>query len=478
MIFVYLAPSKFLAILCFMEFPQPLYCNSDSAFGYEYLPTALTESTLQGFYPRLGQLHCPHGSIATPNFVFCGTKANVKTMSRASLRAAGSDFILANTYHLLLRPGAELIAQQGGLHRFMRWDGPLLSDSGGYQVFAMGHGSVSEEIKRARKKASPKNTKAPNTQDASNNKQQSKQQEPRLIQQISEQGVTFRSYIDGRAVFLSPESSVQIQRQLGVDFMVQLDECTPYQADKAYTEASMELSLRWGRRSLSEFLAHDDGTQAIYGVVQGGIYADLRRRSVDELAVLPFFGSAIGGCLGKNRSQMWEVIAQTAALLPPERPIHLLGIGHIADIFWGVLQGIDTFDCVHPTRMARHGSAILPYTCGYSKPGLQAAQIHLRHSRFTEDDSPLFVSSQLFQEAATVPDELSYSKAYIRYLFCAKEMLGAQILTMNNVFQMNALMRDIRLGLQQGCFGEVVRYWLGLEISDFLLAVKNEDQPL
>ena len=472
-----LAQPEFLATLRAMKaplMPQPRYLGSDSAFGYEYQPTTL--STLPHFRPRLGRLRCPHGSIVTPNFVFCGTKANVKTMSRAALRAASSDFILANTYHLMLRPGAELIAQQGGLHRFMRWDGPLLSDSGGYQVFAMGHGSVSEEIKRTHNKASLK--KAPNSQSASNNKQQSKPQEPRLIQQISEQGVAFRSYIDGRAVFLSPESSVQIQRQLGVDFMVQLDECTPYHADKAYTEASMELSLRWGRRSLSEFLAHDDGTQAIYGVVQGGIYADLRRRSVNELAVLPFFGIAIGGCLGKNRSQMWEVVAQTAPLLPPERPIHLLGIGHIADIFWGVLQGIDTFDCVHPTRMARHGSAILPYACGYSKPGLQAAQIHLRHSRFTEDDSPLFVSSQLFQETSTMPDELSYSKAYIRHLLCAKEMLGAQILTMNNVFQMNALMRDIRLGLQQNCFEEVVRYWLGLEISDFLLAVKNGEQSL
>ena len=459
-------PARPKLLRYFMEFSQPLYYSSDSAFGYEYQPAALTESGLQNFCARLGRLRCPHGSIATPNFVFCGTKANVKTMSSTALRAACSDIILANTYHLMLRPGSELIAQQGGLHHFMRWDGPLLSDSGGYQVFAMGHGSVSKEIKRT--------DRPQNAPDAGAN--QTPKRGPRLLERISEQGIAFRSYIDGQRVFLSPESSVAIQRQLGVDFMVQLDECTPYHADKAYTEASMELSVRWGRRSLSEFLAHDDGTQAIYGVVQGGIYADLRHSSARELASLPFFGSAIGGCLGKSRSQMWQIIAQTAPLLRPERPIHLLGIGHIADIFWGVLQGIDTFDCVHPTRMARHGSAILPYACGYSKPGLQAAQIHLRHSRFAQDSDPLFVPSALFQKTTDstptkLPDELSYSKAYIRHLLSAKEMLGAQILTIHNVFQMNALMRDIRLGLQQDCLGEVIYYWLGLKIRELLLAL-------
>ncbi len=461
--------------------PRPRYRDPDSPFAYSSEPVELSalsdvigRETFSpvgscGFRgPRLGQLRCPHGSIATPNFIFCGTKANVKGMSSTSLRTAHSDIVLANTYHLMLRPGADLIEQQGGLHRFMRWDGPLLSDSGGYQVFAMGHGSISEEIKGRRqsgRKKSPQDL-AGRTSDYG----------AKLLK-ISELGVEFRSYLDGAKVFLSPESSVAVQRQLGVDFMVQFDECTPYHVSRDYTEASMEMSLRWGERSLAEFIAGDDGSQAIYGVVQGGVYPDLRRRSAAGVAAAPFFGSAIGGCLGKSRSQMWQVSADTAPLLPPERPVHLLGIGHIADIFWGVLQGIDSFDCVHPTRQARHGCAILPYACGYSEPGLQAARLNLRQSRFQRDSSPLLCREELFaagwQDAALLldlPDELGYSKSYVQHLLRSGEMLGAQLLTINNVFQMNALMRDLRLALHQDCFAEVLRYWLGLSVAEFLAA--------
>ena len=433
--------------------PQPKYRNSESPFCYRYEPVPELRG-LPGSRARLGQLSCPHGNISTPNFIFCATKANVKAMSQAALRAAQSDIVLCNTYHLMLSPGAELIARQGGVHQFMRWDGPLLSDSGGYQVFAMGHGSVSEEIKGRRKFGYRSNG-------------------GRKLLNISEKGVNFRSYVDGAKVFLSPERSIAIQRQLGVDFMVQFDECTPYHASRDYTEASMELSLRWGARSLAEFIAGDDGKQAIYGVVQGGIYADLRRRSAAGVRGLPFFGTAIGGCLGKTREQMWQVTSDTAPLLPRERPIHLLGIGHIADIFWGVLQGIDTFDCVHPTRLARHGCAILPFASvqaanRQASPGLQSAQIHLRQSRYREDSRPLFGATELFQPSAKeLPDELSYSKAYVQHLLRTGEMLGAQILTINNVFQMNALMRDIRLALRENCLGEILRYWLGLSLEEF-----------
>ena len=426
----------------------PLYCQPDSAFQYHYHLAELSEPELKKYRARIGALACPHGNIETPNFIFCGTKANVKGISSDALRAVHSDIILSNTYHLMLSPGAELIAQQGGLHRFMRWDGPLLSDSGGYQVFAMGHGSVSEEIK--------------------GNRKQSYSSEKLL--KIGEEGVLFRSYIDGAKVTLSPESSVAIQRQLGVDFMVQFDECTPYHVSQTYTKASMEMSLRWGKRSLAEFTAHDNGTQAIYGVIQGGIYPELRQLSAEGVSALPFFGTAIGGCLGKTRQQMWQVTASTAPLLPLERPIHLLGIGHIADIFWGVLQGIDTFDCVHPTRLARHGCAILPYACGHSTAGLQAAQVNIRQSRFRNDSRALFSAEQLFSPPVSwaLPGELSYSKAYIQHLLRSNEMLGAQILTINNVFQMNALMRDIRLALRKDCFREVLYHWLGLSLEEFL----------
>ena len=202
----------------------PQYCSPDSQFGYQYSPAPLSETGLKVFCARTGILSCPHGDIETPNFIFCGTKANVKSMSSNALRSAQSDIILTNTYHLMLSPGAELIAQQGGIHRFMRWDGPLLSDSGGYQVFAMGHGSISEEVKGKRKLTWGQK-----------------------LLKITEKGVTFRSYIDGAEVFLSPESSVSIQRQLGVDFMVQFDECTPYHVPQDYTQASMENVIALGR---------------------------------------------------------------------------------------------------------------------------------------------------------------------------------------------------------------------------------------
>ena len=428
--------------------PQPQYRLTGSAFGFQHQIAPLTENGLENFRARLGKLACPHGSIELPNFIFCGTKASVKAISTDALRAAQSDIILTNTYHLLLNPGAELIAAQGGIHRFMRWHGPLLSDSGGYQVFAMGHGSVSEEIKGKRK--------------------QIKKQK---LLKISEEGVTFYSYVDGSKVFLSPESSVDVQCKLGVDFMVQFDECTPYHVSREYTEASMQMSVRWGARSLAEFIAHDTGSQAIYGVIQGGVYPELRRISAARVSAMPFFGTAIGGCLGKTRQQMWQVTADTVPLLPLERPIHLLGIGHIADIFWGILQGIDTFDCVHPTRLARHGCAILPYACGYNVPGLQAVQVNLKQSRFKQDSSPLFASqNQLFQSSPSKPPaELDYSKSYIQHLLRSNELLGPQILTINNVFQMNALMRDIRLALRENRFGEVLYYWLGLSLSEFLL---------
>ncbi|WGK68272.1 tRNA guanosine(34) transglycosylase Tgt [Candidatus Haliotispira prima] len=471
--------------------PQPAYCAVPSDFGFEFQPAPLTEPGLEGFRPRLGRLRCPHGAIATPNFIFCGTKANVKGMSSTALRAAHSDIVLANTYHLMLSPGADLIEQQGGLHHFMRWNGPLLSDSGGYQVFAMGHGSVSEEIKGKRN--------LPHNSQGSENR--------RKLLKITEQGASFRSYVDGAKIWLSPESSVAIQRQLGVDFMVQFDECTPYHVSREYTEASMEMSLRWGERSLAQFIAGDDGRQAIYGVIQGGVYPDLRRRSAAGVSALPFFGTAIGGCLGKTRSRMWQVTADTASLVRPDRPIHLLGIGHVPDIFWGVLQGIDTFDCVHPTRLARHGCAILPYACGHSEPGIRAAQVNLRKSCFRKDKSPLFAPKELLQESGQrpdqeqnqkpesetkaetkagpeegetrlgrLPDDLAYSKSYVRHLLRSGEMLGAQILTVNNVFQMNALMRNIRWGLREGRFAEVLYYWLGLSVPAFMAAIATGDE--
>ena len=207
-------------------------------------------------YARTGRLTTPHGTIDTPNFIFCGTKATVKGLSPMQLRAEQVDIILSNTYHLMLSPGADLVAEMGGLHKFMNWDGPMFTDSGGFQIFSLGHGSVADEIKGKANRIREKS-----------------------ILKITEEGAEFRSYLDGRKWFLTPESSIDIQRKLGADLIVQLDECTPYHVDKDYTARSMEMSCRWGDRSLAEWKRKDDGKQKMYGIVQGGVYPDLRKES-------------------------------------------------------------------------------------------------------------------------------------------------------------------------------------------------------
>ncbi|MDE2020758.1 MAG: tRNA-guanine transglycosylase, partial [Patescibacteria group bacterium] len=241
---------------------------------------------------RLGRLTTPHGTIDTPNFIFCGTKAAIKGLSPAQMREARTDIILSNTYHLMLSPGADLIAEMGGLHAFTGWDGPMFTDSGGFQIFSLGHGAVADEIKG-----------------------RGHDNRPRSILKISEEGAEFRSYIDGTKHFLSPELSVDIQRKLGADLIVQLDECTPFHVDKDYTARSMEMSMRWGDRSLAEHARHDDGKQAMYGIVQGGIYPDLRKTSSDWTRDRPFFATAIGGSLGGRKEQMYEVVDMTMKMV-------------------------------------------------------------------------------------------------------------------------------------------------------------------
>ncbi|MCK5556046.1 MAG: tRNA-guanine transglycosylase, partial [Alphaproteobacteria bacterium] len=231
-----------------------------------------------GSRARLGRLTVPHGTIETPNFIFCGTKASIKGLSPLQMREAGTDIILSNTYHLMLSPGADLIAEMGGLHKFMGWDAPLFTDSGGFQIFSLGHGSVADEIKGRVQRHRSKS-----------------------ILQISEEGAEFRSYIDGKKHFLSPEFSIQIQRKLGADLIVQLDECTPFHVDKEYTARSMEMSMRWGDRSLAEHERQNDDRQAMYGIVQGGVYPDLRRQSCEYVNDRNFFATAIGGSLGESK---------------------------------------------------------------------------------------------------------------------------------------------------------------------------------
>ncbi len=374
---------------------------------------------------RVGRLKTPHGTIETPNYIFCGTKATVKNVSPAQLHEAKTDIILSNTYHLMLQPGADLVAKMGGLHKFMNWNGPMLTDSGGFQVFSLGEGTMANEIKgRSKKGYQNKN-----------------------LMRITEEGCVFKSYMDGKTINLTPEYSMEIQRKLGADLLMQFDECTPYHVDKDYTARSMEMSVRWGDRCLAEFERHDNGAQALYGIVQGGVYPDLRKFSAEYTADRPFFGTAIGGCLGGSDEEMYTVVASSMPHVHPDRPIHFLGIGQIKDVFRFVRLGIDTFDCVIPTRLARHGTAFLK--------GHKGETINLKNAKYREDESPL-------DERVGIPASCDFSKAYIHHLLKSNELLATQILAQHNIGTMNMLMREVRAAIKSSSLDALEKEWLGV----------------
>ncbi len=393
--------------------------------NFDFQPThQLTENRA-----RVGLLSTPHGVIETPAFIFCATRAVMKGLSPTDMQAAHTQIILSNTYHLMLSPGSERIAKAGGLHQFMAWDGPMFTDSGGFQIFSLGHGSVAAEIKGNR----------------SGN-------HPQSLVKMTEKGAEFRSYLDGSKHILTPEKSMQVQRDLGADLIVVLDECTPFHVDKAYTERSMHLSHRWAVRSYEEFKLHNNGKQALYGIIQGGVYPDLRKISADFVNSQDFFAHAIGGSLGASKQQMYEVVDMTMQILNPKRPVHLLGIGGISDIFQGVEYGIDTFDCVHPTRLARHGGALLRPSL-QPEPHTKREHINLKNSRYQEDWSPI-------DPECNCHTCKTYSRAYLHYLLRAHEMLALSAISLHNVTVMNRLMADIRQGIKQQNLAQVKKYWL------------------
>jgi queuine tRNA-ribosyltransferase len=386
-------------------------------FGFEILQRDA------GSFARLGKLKTPHGTIETPNFIFVGTKASVKNLHPYQMREAGTDMILANTYHLYIQPGPDLVEKMGGLHKFMGWDGPMLTDSGGFQIFSLGTGTSADEIK-GKGKAGNKS----------------------LLKIDEQDGAIFKSYKDGSICRLNPEISMEVQRKLGADFVVQMDECTPHSAERDYTEKSMYMSHRWGDRSLQAFEKTHNGKQAVYGVVQGGVYRDLREMSADYTRSRPFFGTAIGGCLGGTKIHFYEILSWLPTRIHPDRPVHLLGIGKIEDIFEGVKQGMDTFDCVTPTREARHGRALMK--------GVRGGFINLRNSQFKDDPTPLDESLGLLSSAI-------YSKAYIQHLMKAGEMLAFQIISQHNVAVIARLMKEIRETLRSGgSLDQLRKEWL------------------
>jgi queuine tRNA-ribosyltransferase len=375
---------------------------------------------------RAGVLNTLHGAIETPNFIFCATKGAIKGLTMDQMRECGAQIILANTYHLFLSPGGDFLERQGGIHRMADWHGPMLTDSGGFQIFSLGNGWVADEIKGKRQHSNE-----------------------RKLVKITEEGAEFVSYVDGSMHCLTPEISIQTQLQIGADLIVVLDECSPYNVTRDYTARSMAMSHRWETRSLEEYLRRSDGTQGLYGIVQGGVYEDLRRESAEYVSAQPFFGQAIGGCLGGTKEEMEAVVAHAARHLRKDRPTHLLGIGGVDDIWNGIHYGIDTFDCVHPTRVARHGAALVRSGEWGGK-----SSINLRNACFKNDDRPL-------DERLPCKASSHFSRAYIHYLLRAGEMLGIQLLTQHNVCFMMELMKSVRTAIREDRIDEERRAWLG-----------------
>jgi len=373
---------------------------------------------------RLGSLMTPHGTIQTPNFIFCATKGAMKGVTMDQVHAAGVDIILSNTYHLLLQPGPDCVAEHGGLHKMLKWKGPMLTDSGGFQIFSLGHGGVAAEIKG-----------------------RNRTQIPKTLFKIEEEGATFKSYVNGKVHILTPELSIQIQRKLGADIILVLDECTPYHSDRAYTAAAMHRSHRWELRSLQEFLKNHYEQQALYGIIQGGVFQDLRQESAQFVAQNFFFGQAIGGTLGGNKEQMHDIVALTCQHLHPQRPTHLLGIGGIADIWNGVACGIDTFDCVHPTRLARHGGALIKPASNEGKE-----HINLKNACFKNDHSPLDPDLPAYSS--------EFTRSYIHYLFKANEHLAGTLLTIHNMAFMANMAKVIRNSIANNSFAIERKQWV------------------
>jgi queuine tRNA-ribosyltransferase len=371
---------------------------------------------------RTGVLRLAHGEVRTPAFVPLATKAVVKTLEVREAAELGYDMVLGNTFHLFLVPGHELIASMGGLHRFMRWERPVITDSGGFQVFSMGHGAVADEIKG----------RAPQTAG----------ERAGGILRIEEQGVTFRSYLDGSPQFIGPETSMEIQAALGSDIALVFDECTPFHGGRDYTARSTERTHRWLDRCLAWHAEHGPRDQVVYGIVQGGVEEDLRRASAQEVAARPVGGIAIGGTLGQDKDQMFEVVDWAMQELDEQRPRHLLGIGEIDDLVRGVELGIDTFDCAMPTRIGRHGMAVVP------DPGARW-RVDLAKGRYRTADEPLL-------DGCPCPAcAQGYSRAYLHYLLKAREQTAQRLLTLHNLAYLQRLMAGLRDAIDGGRFGVV-----------------------
>lgn len=339
---------------------------------------------------RAGVFHTPHGSLKTPVFAPVGTQATVKAVTPSQLVEAGASLVLANTYHLYLRPGAELVAEMGGLHSFMHWHNPILTDSGGFQVFSLAG-----------------------------------------MRKIDEDGVTFKSHIDGSTHRFTPERAIHVQQQLGADIIMAFDECAP-PYDRAYNQRAMQRTHQWAERCLQ---AHSRADQALFGIVQGGVFPDLREQSARFIASLGFPGHAIGGLsVGETKAEMHQSIQQVNAVLPEDKPRYLMGVGSPEDLIHGIRRGIDIFDCVLPTRLARHQAAMTRH----GRINLMNA-VHARDARPIDPSCPCYTCR-------------NFSRAYLRHLIVAREILAATLISIHNITTLTSLVAEARQAILSGTF--------------------------
>lgn len=344
---------------------------------------------------RAGILHTAHGDIPTPIFMPVGTVGSVKAVAPDDLGRIGAPIILGNTYHLYLRPGHELVARHGGLHGFASWPGAILTDSGGFQVFSLSS-----------------------------------------LRKITEEGVEFRSHLDGSRHFFSPEKVIEIERALNSDIMMVLDECVPYGADRAYTERSQALTTRWAARALAAYPA-GTAPNLIFGITQGGFFHDLRTRSVEEICAMDFDGFAIGGLsVGESKHEMYDLLDHTAALLPDDRPRYLMGVGTPLDIVTGIADGVDMFDCVLPTRNARNGTLFT-----------SLGRVNIKRKEYADSDEPL-------DPACSCYTCRTFSRAYLRHLFVSRELLSYRLNSLHNLTYFLDLVRGARKAILEGRFAD------------------------
>ncbi len=367
---------------------------------------------------RLGLIKTRRGVIHTPAFVPVATQAAIKGLTTDQLKMIGFESLLSNTYHLYLRPGDGLVKKLGGLHKFMNWDRPIWTDSGGFQVFSLG-AAIEHGV-----------SKIANIFPSEGEQEHVITGKKEKFTKITEEGVEFKSHLDGSKHFLTPEKSIKIQENLGADMIFAFDECTSPLHDKEYTKNSMERTHRWAKRCLKVFKGKN---QALFGIVQGGSYKDLRLKSAKTIGKMGFDGFGIGGSLGKSKADMYKVLDWTIPLLPEKKPRHLLGIGSEEDIWEAVKRGVDTFDCVAPTRLGRNGAALLP----------GGKRLNLRGADCREDKAPINKNCGCHVCG-------NYSRAYLNHLFRANEMLGPILLTTHNLFFMEDLLRSVREKIAKG----------------------------